>query len=49
MVKSDFDPELQRLRTKMDDIECQMDNTFQKAASELQLEAGKGIKVLECY
>ncbi|XP_076802705.1 DNA mismatch repair protein Msh2-like [Clavelina lepadiformis] len=45
MVKSDFDLELQRLRTKMDDVECQMDNTFQKAASELQLEAGKGIKL----
>ena len=45
LVKSDFDPELQRLRTKMNEIEVQMEKVFAKAASELDLEAGKTLKV----
>ena len=45
LVKSDFDPELQRLRVKMDEIEVQMEKTFKKAAMELDLEAGKTLKV----
>jgi len=44
-VKSDFDPELQRLRVKMNEIEIQMERAFKKAATELDLEAGKSLKV----
>ena len=45
MVKSNFDPELQRLRAKMNEIEVEMEKVFQKAAKELDLEAGKSLKV----
>ena len=45
MVKSDFDPELQRLRATMNEIEVQMEKVFKKAAMELDLEAGKTLKV----
>ena len=45
LVKSDFDPELQRLRSKMNEIEVEMEKTFKKAALDLGLEAGKSLKV----
>ena len=44
-MKSNFDPELQRLRAKMNEIEVEMEKVFQKAAKELDLEAGKSLKV----
>jgi len=45
MVKPDFDPELQRLRKRMDEVEKVMHAALIRAASELDLEAGKTIKV----
>nr|CAB3264028.1 DNA mismatch repair protein Msh2 [Phallusia mammillata] len=45
MVKPDFDPELQRLRDKMDAVESSMASALTKAASELDLDAGKTIKL----
>jgi len=49
MVKPDFDPELQRLRKRMDEVEKVMHAALIRAASELDLEAGKTIKVWSYY
>ncbi|XP_078490146.1 DNA mismatch repair protein Msh2 [Ciona intestinalis] len=45
MVKCDFDPELKRIRVKMDDIEEEMNESFTQAANQLGLEKGKTIKL----
>uniref|UniRef100_H2YRN8 DNA mismatch repair protein Msh2 n=1 Tax=Ciona savignyi TaxID=51511 RepID=H2YRN8_CIOSA len=45
MVKCDFDPELQRLRSKMTEVEEEMEEAFTDAATQLKLEKGKTIKL----
>jgi len=45
LVRSDFDPELQRLRSEINQVSKEMDIIFRKAARELDLEYGKAIKL----
>lgn len=45
LIKASFDPKLQELKEKLDSIEMKMDRELNKAAEDLELDAGTTIKL----